>query len=380
MFLKGLKAAGCFLLILSLLAGQTIFVAGYEAHVINVTARICQPPPELQPGKIVGWGIIPQNSPALLVKIFAYWKFLPDGVVEVEDEKNGLTIKSTKLNSVMTETATVPMTGEIIGYATVNGEGPYEFTVRITDNGNPPDDGEDTFTITIPAIGYSSGGKLSSGNLKVIIFDSGPNQTQTLDSTADSLESSPIQNSDDALANDQAALEDGEDTEVLNTDEEIKIQKLEVIPSDDLVLPPSDVAAENTANFPDSASIPALADSAPETASNNSGQSIDSPPQTAIPATGETLSLDAAGLPIGEAPSAVLEQIPIGDEAAAAPSAAENSESQIILEGKNLSSPETPAEIPASAETAENTDENKTINNSVSAAPIPATEEAISSL
>lgn len=42
-FSRGLKTAGRFLLILIFLAGQTIFVAGFEAHVINVTARICQP-------------------------------------------------------------------------------------------------------------------------------------------------------------------------------------------------------------------------------------------------------------------------------------------------------------------------------------------------
>jgi len=124
-----------------------------------------------------------------------------------------------------------------------------------------------------------------------------------------------------------------------------------------LVLPPGDVAAENTANFSDPvlSTIPISppADSAPETAADNSSPPIDSPPQTAILAE--------------EAPSAILEQPPI---------AAENIADQIILQGEDLISPETPAENSVSIETVENANTNETANNSVSTAPVSIPEEA----
>ncbi len=55
--------------------------------------------------------------------------------------------------------------------AMFNDEGPFDFTVEVTDGGDPgraPYVGKDTFDISIPAKSYHKSGTLTSGNLQVI--------------------------------------------------------------------------------------------------------------------------------------------------------------------------------------------------------------------
>lgn len=136
-------------------------------HIENASATVFVECPT--GGKVVGWGIIGHKAdPEKIIKIFAYSEFLPQGEVDVQDNVKGLHIKATQVDSVSTNKNVDPKTGIITGKATVNGAGPYKFTVNIKDGGNPPDNGEDWFSIDVESPApYHNEGKLSSGNIDV---------------------------------------------------------------------------------------------------------------------------------------------------------------------------------------------------------------------
>lgn len=121
------------------------------------------------PGKVVGWGTIgPRASPEKTFKIFAYTLFMPKGTVEVHDNVENLDIVATQIDSVLTDMKSTPMTGTITGKATVNGAGPYDFTVQVIDAADPGA-GADMFTIDVSSpTPYHNSGTLSMGDVNVV--------------------------------------------------------------------------------------------------------------------------------------------------------------------------------------------------------------------
>lgn len=141
--------------------------SGTGAAITSIIEKCGGAPPTGKPGKITGWGLLgPKTSPEKRFKIWAYSGFLPQGTVEVRDYPKGLTIKSTKIDSVLTDLTS--MTGTITGKATVNGAGSYGFIVKVEDKsilGN----GADVFDISLPDYGgYTNSGVLSAGDINII--------------------------------------------------------------------------------------------------------------------------------------------------------------------------------------------------------------------
>ncbi len=128
----------------------------------SATCSVTSPPSGKH--KVVGNGRTASGE----FTVWVYSHFLPNGEVEFTDEVNHVTIKSISIGSINTDKTVIPMTGEITGQATINGAGSHKFVLRVKDRGNPPDDSDDAFEISVPSIEYSGGGKATSGNIQVI--------------------------------------------------------------------------------------------------------------------------------------------------------------------------------------------------------------------
>ncbi len=146
--------------------GVDITFPAYPAERASATVIITIPQ---KPGKVVGWGNIgPRASPEKTFKIFAYTLFLPKGTMEVQDNVENLNIVATQIDSVLTDMNATPKTGTIKGMATVNGAGPYAFTVHVVDAADPGADA-DMFTIDVSSpTPYHNSGKLSMGDVNVV--------------------------------------------------------------------------------------------------------------------------------------------------------------------------------------------------------------------
>ncbi len=118
-----------------------------------------------KPGKVVGWGNLGSKGS---FKIWVYSHFLPSGTMEFTDTINKVTIEATRLDSVTTDIMATPKTGTITGMATVNGAGPYAFTVKVVDAASPGA-GKDMFTIDVSSpTPYHNSGTLTMGDVNVV--------------------------------------------------------------------------------------------------------------------------------------------------------------------------------------------------------------------
>lgn len=118
-----------------------------------------------QPGKVIGWGILGSKG---TFNIWVYSNFIPNGKMEFTDKINNIVIKATRIDSVMTVIMAMPKTGTITGMATVNGAGPYAFTVEVIDAADPGA-GKDMFTIDVSSpTPYHNSGTLTMGDITVV--------------------------------------------------------------------------------------------------------------------------------------------------------------------------------------------------------------------
>ena len=86
---------------------------------------------------------------------------MPTGNLSFNDQTAGTKIKSTSVD-FFTATGN---TAHFEGKATVNGVPGFAFTVEVMDAGNPGTG--DTFSILVPATGYTASGVLAKGNIEV---------------------------------------------------------------------------------------------------------------------------------------------------------------------------------------------------------------------
>ncbi len=123
-------------------------------------------------GKINGWGLLgTRASPNAEFNIFGFYPTSfagAQGTVEVKDHIANLNIKSFQINTVATTID--KKKGVITGLAKVNDAGSYYFEVYVEDN-KDPGGGIDVFRISLPdykpPIGYSNGGVLGFGNIRI---------------------------------------------------------------------------------------------------------------------------------------------------------------------------------------------------------------------
>jgi hypothetical protein len=79
-----------------------------------------------------------------------------------DHQKNGVKVKSTSVTAYIYIDA---VTRQIEGIAKVNGQGSFAYTVVVVDNGEPGRN--DSFSLEISAISYSTSGTLQGGNIQL---------------------------------------------------------------------------------------------------------------------------------------------------------------------------------------------------------------------
>lgn len=135
----------------------------------TIPAMACEPP-TCNTGKVTGGGWIlvcnQQDNPKATFGLVAMSDgSSTKGSSEHNDHFNGVKLKSTEITSLVINGNTATYTGT----AKVNGESGFDFTVTVTDNGEPGNapKGSDTYAISIPDIGYSVEGTLGGGNIQI---------------------------------------------------------------------------------------------------------------------------------------------------------------------------------------------------------------------
>ncbi len=121
-------------------------------------------------GKVTGGGWIlvscQQDNPKATFGLVAMSDGLNvKGSSEHNDHFNDLKLKSIDITSLVINGNTATYTG----IAKVNGVSSYDFTVTVTDNGEPGNapKGTDTYALSIPDLGYSVSGVLGGGNIQI---------------------------------------------------------------------------------------------------------------------------------------------------------------------------------------------------------------------
>lgn len=122
----------------------------------------CEVPPSTAGAKVTGGGWIEVIGGKGTFGLTAQVKNGPSGNLTYQDHGAlSRTVKSTAITSV----AVTGNCAQILGTATVNGNGSFGFQVRVCDNGEPGKD-SDTFSINM-SDGYTATGTLRGGNIQI---------------------------------------------------------------------------------------------------------------------------------------------------------------------------------------------------------------------
>jgi hypothetical protein len=122
-------------------------------------------PPSSAGAKVTGGGSIPvtDGKATFGLTAMADAAGTPKGQFTYQDRVQNESVKSTSITAVVVEANNT--CAQIFGTATVNGAGPFDFRLRVCDFGEPGK-GSDTFEIIVTD-GYTRGGTLSGGNIKI---------------------------------------------------------------------------------------------------------------------------------------------------------------------------------------------------------------------
>jgi hypothetical protein len=133
----------------------------------TVTINVIHIAPENTPGKVTGGGNVDMPSGKITFGFVVQYSAddqSPSGNLTFKDHANGLSLKATSFTLLYINGNDAMITG----YAVVNDVPNLAFTLDVTDMTEPGTG--DTFTLQIPALnGYSTGGVITGGNIKVSV-------------------------------------------------------------------------------------------------------------------------------------------------------------------------------------------------------------------